>query len=344
MDYVRLGGTGLRVSPLCLGCMMFGGWGNTDHEECTRIIHTALDAGINFLDTANVYSAGESEEIVGKALKGRRDDVIVATKFHGRMGPGPNDRGNHRRHIFRAVEDSLRRLECDHIDLYQVHRPDPKTDIAETLGALGDLVRQGKVRYLGSSTFPPSEIVEAQWVSERRNLERFVCEQPPYSILVREIEREMLPVARRYRMGVIVWSPLAGGWLSGKYRKGQPPPETGRAARIPDRFDPSKPENQRKFDVVERLIPLAEAEGLSLAEMAIAWTLTHPDVTSSIIGPRTLEQVEGLLKTADVTLRAEILDAIDAIVPPGETVNRADLGYEPLGLRPWERRRRPREE
>lgn len=344
MDYVRLGGTGLRVSPLCLGCMMFGGWGNTDHEECTRIIHTALDAGINFLDTANVYAAGESEEIVGKALKGRRDDVIVATKFHGRMGPGPNDRGNHRRHIFRAVEDSLRRLECDHIDLYQVHRPDPKTDIAETLGALGDLVRQGKVRYLGSSTFPPSEIVEAQWVSERRNLERFVCEQPPYSILVREIEREMLPVARRYRMGVIVWSPLAGGWLSGKYRKGQPPPETGRAARIPDRFDPSKPENQRKFDVVERLIPLAEAEGLSLAEMAIAWTLTHPDVTSSIIGPRTLDQVEGLLKAADVALSTATLDAIDAIVPPGETVNRADLGYEPLWLRPWERRRRPREE
>lgn len=344
MDYVRLGGTGLRVSPLCLGCMMFGGWGNTDHEECTRIIHTALDAGINFLDTANVYAAGESEEIVGKALKGRRDDVIVATKFHGRMGPGPNDRGNHRRHIFRAVEDSLRRLECDHIDLYQVHRPDPKTDIAETLGALGDLVRQGKVRYLGSSTFPPSEIVEAQWVSERRNLERFVCEQPPYSILVREIEREMLPVARRYRMGVIVWSPLAGGWLSGKYRKGRPPPETGRAARIPDRFDPSKPENQRKFDVVERLIPFAEAEGLSLAEMAIAWTLTHHDVTSSIIGPRTLEQMEGLLKAADVALSTATLDAIDAIVPPGETVNRADLGYEPPWLRPWERRRRPREE
>lgn len=266
MDYVRLGGTGLRVSPLCLGCMMFGGWGNPDHEESVRVIHEALDAGINFLDTANVYSFGESEEITGKALKGRRDDVVLATKFHAPMGEGPNDRGNSRKHIFRAVEDSLRRLDTDYIDLYQVHRPDPKVDIEETLGALTDLVREGKVRYIGSSTFPPSAIVEAQWASKRRNLERFVCEQPPYSILVRGIEREMLPIAAKYSMGVIVWSPLAGGWLSGKYRKGRPVPESGRALRIPDRFDMSLPENQRKLEAVEQIVSLAEAEGISLVE------------------------------------------------------------------------------
>lgn len=339
MDYVRLGGTGLRVSPLCLGCMMFGQWGNPDHEESIKIIHRAIDAGINFLDTANVYSLGESEEIVGKALKGKRDGVVLATKFHGPMGSGPNDRGNSRGHVMRAVEDSLRRLDTDYIDLYQVHRPDPKTDIEETLSALTDLVRQGKVRYIGSSTYPPSEIVEAQWAAEKRGLERFVCEQPPYSILVRDIEREMLPVARRYRMGVIVWSPLAGGWLSGKYRKGQPAPNTGRAARLPDRFDPDKPENQRKYEVVEHLIKLAEKEGTDLVKLSIAWTLGHRDVTSSIIGPRTVEQLEGLLGADEVQLSADTLDEIDEVVPPGDTVNRADLGYDPIWLKPWERRK-----
>lgn len=342
MDYVRLGGTGLRVSPLCLGCMMFGFWGNPDHEESIRIIHEAIDAGINFLDTANVYSAGESEEITGKALKGRRDEVVLATKFHGPMGDGPNDRGNTRKHIFQAVEDSLRRLQTDYIDLYQVHRPEPKTDIEETLGALTDLVRQGKVRYLGSSTFPGADIVEAQWAAERRNLERFVCEQPPYSILVRGIEREMLPAAIKYRMGVIVWSPLAGGWLSGKYRKGEPTPQTGRAQRIPDRFDMNKPENQKKADVVEKLIKVADDEGISLVELAVAWSLVHPGVTSSIIGPRTLEQLKGLMGAADVSISNEGLDRIDEIVPPGTTLNPADNGYEPLWLRPWERRRPPR--
>jgi aryl-alcohol dehydrogenase-like predicted oxidoreductase len=342
MDYVRLGGTGLRVSPLCLGCMMFGWWGNSDHDESIRIIHETIDAGINFLDTANVYSAGESEEIVGKALKDRRDGVVLATKFHGPMGEGPNDRGNNRKHIFRAVEDSLRRLQTDYIDLYQVHRPDPKTDVDETLSALSDLVRQGKVRYLGSSTFPASDIVEAQWAAERRNFERFVCEQPPYSILVRDIEREMLPAAIRYRMGVIVWSPLAGGWLSGKYRKDQPVPETGRAQRVPDRFDMSKIENQQKLEAVEQLVQVADSEGISLVELAIAWTLVHPGVTSSIIGPRTLEQLKGLLGTAEITLSQEALDRIDQIVPPGRTINPADVGYEPIWLKPWERRRPPR--
>jgi len=341
MRYVPLGSTGVQVSPLCLGTMMFGAWGNTDHEDCIRIIHKALDEGINFVDTANVYSAGESEEIVGKALAGRRDDVVLATKFHAPMGTGPNDRGNNRKHIFKAVEDSLRRLGTDYVDLYQAHRPDPTTDIADTLGALSDLVHQGKVRWVGSSTFPASEIVGAQWAAERRQRERFVCEQPPYSILVRAIEQEVLPTCTRHGMGVIVWSPLAGGWLSGKYRKGKPVEAGGRAARIPDRFDPNKPQNQPKFDIVEALVPLAEKEGVSLPVLGVAWTLVHPAVTSSIIGPRTMEQLEQLLQAAEVRLSVETLDAIDRIVPPGSTVNTADLGYENIWLRPEHRRRTP---
>jgi aryl-alcohol dehydrogenase-like predicted oxidoreductase len=344
MRYVPLGTTGAQVSPLCLGTMMFGAWGNPDHEESVRIIHRALDEGINFLDTANVYSAGESEEIVGKALKGtngRREDVVLATKFHAPMGPGPNDRGNNRKHIFRAVEDSLRRLGTDYIDLYQAHRPDPSTDVADTLGALSDLVHQGKVRWIGSSTFPASEIVEAQWAAERRQRERFVCEQPPYSILVRNVEREVLPTATRHGMGVIVWSPLAGGWLSGKYRKDRPVEAGSRADRLPARFDPARPENQRKFEAVEALIPLAEKEGVSLPVMAVAWTLAHPSVTSAIIGPRTMDQLEGLLPAADVRLFDATLDAIDEIVAPGETLNNADLGFENVWLRPKHRRRSP---
>ncbi len=339
MQYRRLGRTGIKVSVHCLGAMMFGQWGNPDHDDSIRIINTAIDAGINFIDTADVYSAGESEEIVGKAIAGRRDEVVLATKVHGVMGKGINERGNSRYWIMREVENSLRRLGTDHIDLYQIHRPRPETDIEETLGALTDLVRQGKVRYIGSSTYPPSEIVEAQWAAEKRGLERFVCEQPPYSILVRDIEREMLPVARRYRMGVIVWSPLAGGWLSGKYRKGQPAPNTGRAARLPDRFDPDKQENQRKYEVVEHLIKLAEKEETDLVKLSIAWTLNHRDVTSSIIGPRTIEQLEGLLGADEVQLSTETLDEIDELVPPGNTVNRADLGYDPIWLKPWERRK-----
>jgi len=220
MEHRQLGATGVLVSPLCLGTMMFGAWGNTDHEESIRIIHRALDEGINFVDTADVYARGESEEIVGKALTGRRDNIVLATKFHGAMGDDPNQFGNSRRWIIQEVESSLRRLKTDWIDLYQVHRPEPGTDIDETLGALTDLVRAGKIRYFGSSTFPAWQIVEAQWVAERRSRERFVCEQPPYSILVRGIEADVLPVCERYRMGVIPWSPLAGGWLSGRFRKG----------------------------------------------------------------------------------------------------------------------------
>src|SRR3954449_3910744 len=250
MQLRNLGATGVKVSPLCLGAMMFGEWGNRDHDESIRIIQAALDAGINFIDTADVYSRGESEEIVGKALKGKRDNIVLATKIHGPMGDDPNEFGNSRRWIIKEVENSLRRLGTDWIDLYQIHRPEEDTNIDETLGALSDLVRQGKVRYIGSSTFPPSQIVEAQWVAERRGRERFVCEQPPYSLLVRQVEADVLPTCRRYGMGVIPWSPLAGGWLSGKWRKGGDTPQSSRASRLPQRYDLSLPGNQRKLDAV----------------------------------------------------------------------------------------------
>src|SRR5665213_3576105 len=281
MELHSLGRTGVSVSPLCLGAMMFGAWGNPDHEESIRIIHRALDAGINFIDTADVYSQGESEEIVGKALAGRRDDVVLATKFHGTMGEDPNRRGNSRRWIVQEVEASLRRLGTNWIDLYQVHRPEPGTDIDETLGALTDLVRAGKIRYLGSSTFPPSAIVEAQWVADRRGRERFVCEQPPYSLLVRGVEAEVLPTCQRYGMGVIPWSPLAGGWLTGRYRKGQEPPQSMRAERIPGRYDLSIPENQTKLDAADQLAQLAERAGISLIHLALAFVLRHPAVTAA---------------------------------------------------------------
>jgi aryl-alcohol dehydrogenase-like predicted oxidoreductase len=321
--------------------MMFGGWGNPDHDESVRIIHRALDGGINFIDTADVYSAGESEQIVGKALsQGRRDGVILATKFHGPMSEDPNGQGNSRRWIVRECENSLRRLQTDWIDLYQAHRPDPSCDIDETLGALSDLVRAGKVRYLGSSTFPAHEIVEAQWVAERRGRERFVCEQPPYSILVRGIEADVLPVCERYGVGVIPWSPLAGGWLSGKYRKGQDAPKGGRASRIPARYDLSLPENRRKLDLVEDLISLAGDAGLTLIELALGFVLQHPAVTSAIIGPRTMEQLEGQLGAADATLDEGVLDQIDKLVPPGTNLNPADAGWTPPALASaWRRRR-----
>src|SRR5438034_810361 len=303
MEHRTLGRTGVTVSPLCLGAMMFGPWGNQDQDDCVSIVHAALQAGINFIDTADVYSAGESERIVGKALAGgRRDNIVLATKFHAPMGEDPNARGNSRRWIIHECEESLRRLGTDWIDLYQVHRPEPGCDIDETLGALSDLVHQGKVRIIGSSTFPASEIVEAQWVAERRARERFVCEQPPYSILVRGIEAEVLPVCRRYGMGVIAWSPLAGGWLSGRYRKGGEMPTSTRAQRIPRRFDLSLPENQRKLEAAERLAQLAEEAGLTLIELALAFVIRHPAVTAAIIGPRTMEQLESQLPALDVSL------------------------------------------
>ena len=327
-----LGSTGVKVSPLCLGAMMFGAWGNTDHDESIRIIHRALDAGINFIDTADVYSAGESEEIVGKALAGRRENIVLATKAHGTMGADPNQQGNSRRWIMRECENSLRRLGTDYIDLYQIHRPEPETDIDETLGALTDLIRAGKIRYAGSSTFPASQIVEAQWTAQRRDRERFVTEQPPYSLLVRGIEAEILPVCEQYRMGVIPWSPLAGGWLSGRYRKSADLPVSNRARRIPQRYDLSLPGNQAKLDVADQLGALADDAGISLVHLAIAFVMNHPAVTAPIIGPRTMEQLDSQLGAADVVLSADILDQIDKIVPPGTNLNSADGGYQPPAL------------
>jgi aryl-alcohol dehydrogenase-like predicted oxidoreductase len=341
VEYRVLGRTGVKVSPLCLGAMMFGSWGNPDHDESIRIVHRALDAGINFVDTADVYSAGESEEILAKALAGRRDEIVLATKVHGRMGEDANQRGNSRRWIVREVEASLRRLGTDWIDLYQIHRPDPDTDIDETLGALTDLVRQGKIRYLGSSTFPAHELVEAQWIAERRVRERFVCEQPPYSLLARGIEADVLPVCERYGIGVIPWSPLSGGWLSGQWRLGQDAPASTRAARLPARYDLSRPENQRKLEVTESLAQLAEEAGVTLVHLALAFVLQHPAVTAPIIGPRTMEQLESQLGAVEVTLEPDLLDRLDEIVPPGTTVNPADVGWTPRALEDASLRRRP---
>jgi aryl-alcohol dehydrogenase-like predicted oxidoreductase len=328
-----LGSTGVQVTPLCLGAMMFGAWGNPDHDESVRIIHAALDAGINFVDTADVYSGGESELIVGKALAGgRRDNVVLATKAHGAMGRDPNERGNSRRWLIRECENSLRRLGTDYIDLYQIHRPDPATDIDETLSALTDLIRAGKICYAGSSTYPAAQIVEAQWAAERRGRERFVCEQPPYSILVRGIEADVLPTCQAYRMGVIAWGPLGSGWLSGAYRKDAEVPVSRRAQRLPHRFDLSLPGNQLKLDAVDRLAGLAAEAGMSLIHLALAFVLNHPGVTSAIIGPRTMEHLDSHLGAADVTLSTDLLDQIDEIVPPGVNLNPADRGYVPPAL------------
>jgi aryl-alcohol dehydrogenase-like predicted oxidoreductase len=328
-----LGNTGVKVSPLCLGAMMFGAWGNPDHDESIRIIHRALDAGINFIDTADVYSAGESEEIVGKALAGgRRENIVLATKAHASMGEDPNQRGNSRRWLIRECENSLRRLGTDYIDLYQIHRPDPDTDIDETLGALSDLIAAGKICYAGSSTFPAAQIVEAQWTAQRRGRERFVTEQPPYSILVRGIEADVLPACQQYGMGVIPWSPLAGGWLSGKYRKGTDLPTSNRAKRLPQRYDLSVPGNQAKLEAADQLGALADKAGLSLVHLAIAFVLSHPAVTAPIIGPRTMEQLETQLGALDVVLSSDVLDQIDEIVPPGTIFNAADRGYESPAL------------
>ncbi|MFI9211750.1 aldo/keto reductase [Streptomyces sp. NPDC053253] len=342
-EHRLLGRTGVRVSPLCLGTMMFGARGNTDHADSVRIIHKALDSGINFVDTADVYSAGESETIVGKALAGgRRDNVVLATKFHGSLGEDANERGNSRRWIVREVENSLRRLGTDWIDLYQVHRPEPETDFDETLGALTDLVRQGKIRYIGTSTFEPSAIVEGQWIAERRGRERVVAEQPPYSLLARGIEREVLPVAQRYGLGVLTWSPLAGGWLSGRYRKGAEQPQSSRIDRQAARFDIADPENAAKLDAAEALAHLADEAGLTLVQLALAFVLEHPAVTSAIIGPRTFEQLEAQLGADRIRLSRDVLDRIDKIVPPGTNLSARDGGYVPPALGEPELRRRAR--
>ena len=340
MQTRALGSTGVKVSPLCLGAMMFGAWGNPDHDESVRIIHRALDAGINFIDTADVYSAGESEEIVGKALAGRREHIVLATKAHATMGADPNQQGNSRRWIIRECENSLRRLGTDYIDLYQIHRPEPETDVDETLGALSDLIRAGKILYAGSSTFPAAQIVQAQWTAERRGRERFVCEQPPYSILVRGVEAEVLPACQQYGMGVIPWSPLAGGWLTGRYRKGAEIPVSRRAERLPQRFDLKLPGNQAKLEAADQLAKLADEAGLTLIHLALAFTLSHPAVTAPIIGPRTMEQLDSQLGAADVVLDSAILDRIDEIVPPGVNLNPGDRGYDTPALADPSRRRR----
>lgn len=343
MQYRTLGRTGIKVSPYALGAMMFGAAGNPDHDDSIAIIHRALDAGINLIDTADAYSSGESEEIVGKALKGRRDAVVLATKARFGLGAGmgpadpsdPNQMGASRRWLTRAVEDSLRRLQTDYIDLYQIHQPDPDTDLEETLSVLTDLMRAGKIRAIGTSSLPASDIVHAQWISQQRALARFRTEQPPYSILTRSIEREVLPLAQQYGMGTLVWSPLAGGLLTGRYRKGSTP-NTHRS-----QFNFAHLKDEQRLDAVEALLPIAADAGLSLTHLAMAFAIAHPGVTSAIIGPRTMDQLEDLLAGAEHALDTETLDRIDQVVPAGTDIGRLDMAYDPPAIRdPHLRRRR----
>jgi aryl-alcohol dehydrogenase-like predicted oxidoreductase len=340
VEYRTLGRTGMQVSTFCLGTMVLGAWGNRDEDECQAIVHAALDAGVNFIDTADVYAFGESEEIVGRALRGRRDSVILATKFFNAMGEDPNHRGASRRWIVRAVEDSLRRLDTDWIDLYQIHRPDSSTDLDETLGALSDLVHAGKIRAFGTSTFPAELLVEAQWVADRRGHVLPSTEQPPYSIFARGIERAVLPTCLRYDLGVLVWAPLNGGWLTGKYRDGQKPPAS-RAEREPDHFDFGGTVHDRKMALVEELARVADDAGVRLVDLAHAFVLAHPAVTSAIIGPRTLAQLQDALAGVGTQVPDEVWDRVDALVAPGLTLNAYDDGYEAPELRdPSLRRRR----
>ena len=330
MEYRPLGRTGVSVSQLCLGAMMFGAFGNPDHDDAIKIIHKALDAGINFIDTADGYSAGESEEILGQALAGgRRESVVLAVKFGPPLGEDPNHRGASRRWITEGVEDSLRRLQTDWIDVYQVGVPDPNTDIDETLGALSDLVRAGKIRSFGASKVPASQIVEAQWTADRRGHGRFRTEQPPYSILTRAIEYDVLPTCLRHGMGVMAYSPLARGWLSGKYRKGRDvsgPGSAARAQRAGD-YDAANPANAAKLDAADALGALADEAGLTLIQMAVAFVTRHPAVTSAIIGPRTMEHLDTYLAADGIDLPSDLLDRIDQIVPPGVTINAADNNW-----------------
>jgi aryl-alcohol dehydrogenase-like predicted oxidoreductase len=339
MEYRPLGRTGMKVSTFALGTMVLGAWGNQDHDECQTVVHRALDAGVNLVDTADVYAFGESEEIVGKALAGRRNEVILATKFHNPMGEGLNERGNSRRWIMQACEASLRRLGTDWIDLYQVHRPDPATDIDETLSALSDLVHAGKIRAFGTSTFPAWQLVEAQAVAAQRGRERPTTEQPPYSILARGIEREVLPACEAFGLGVVVWAPLNGGWLTGKYQGDAP--QGSRAVNNAEHFDYGGPAHQAKQTAVAALQLVADEAGLRLVDLAHAFVLAHPAVTAAIMGPKTVAQLEDTLRGVEVTLTDDILDAVDAIIAPGRTLNPYDDGYDPPGLAdPAARRRR----
>lgn len=331
MNYRNLGQSGLRVSPLCLGTMMFGSWGNADEKACIHIIHQALDSGVNFIDTANVYSSGESEEIVGKALKGRREQAVLATKVWGAMGDGPHQRGLSRKAIQEQVHHSLQRLQTDVIDLYQIHRPDPHTPWEETLSTLTDLVRQGKVRHIGCSTnhyagegewqkyLPAWEIVRTLAISDAHGYERFVSLQPPYSLLRRNMELEHFPMTQSLGLGTLVWSPLEGGWLTGKYRQGQANP--GDSPRS-DKWvgDLENPQFEQRLEVVERLLQHTESRQMALAEFSLAWVLANPAVTSVIIGPRTTEQLESCLQAIDIQIGAEDRELIDRLVPPGSSV------------------------
>ncbi|MDQ0904583.1 aryl-alcohol dehydrogenase-like predicted oxidoreductase [Streptomyces canus] len=337
MKMRTLGRTGIRVSPYCLGTMMLGPAGNPDPDDCRRIVDRALESGINFIDTSDVYGGGETETIVGTAIRGRRDEVVLATKFTGPMGEDPNRRGASRRWIVTAVEESLRRLDVDHIDLYQIHHFDPETDLDETLSALTDLVTSGKVRAIGSSNFPASTIVESQWISERRGFARLRTEQPTYSILARGIEREVLPVCGEYGMGVLTWSPLSWGLLTGRYRRDQQTPVTaGRMA-----WGPRHMTDPHKFDAIEELVPLADSAGLPMTHLAMAFVVAHPQVTSAIIGPRTLDQLEDLLDAAETRLDDDVLDCIDRIAPPGTDIGVMDVGHRPPAIENAALRRRP---
>jgi aryl-alcohol dehydrogenase-like predicted oxidoreductase len=316
MQYRTLGRTGVQISSLVLGAMNFGAIGRTTQDEATAIVGAALDGGINFIDTADMYSNGESEEMVGKAIAGRRDDIVLATKGHMPMGDERNHQGSSRRWLFTALEASLRRLNVDHVDLYQVHRWDPRTSDEETLSALTDLQRAGKIRYFGSSTFPAYRLVQAQWAARENHLSRYVTEQPSYSILQRGIETHVLPVTEQYGLGVLAWSPLAAGWLSGTVREGQEV-TTNRAKIMPQRFDTAIPANRARLDAVEQLAKVADGAALTMIQLALGFVTAHPAVTSAIIGPRTLDQLDSQLAAADIVLSADVLDEIDEIVAPG---------------------------
>lgn len=332
MLYRTLGRTGIQVSPYGLGALMLATAMGNAPEDSARIIHKALDAGVNLIDTADTY--GDSEDVVGKALKGRREDVVLATKFGRPTGQGPNRQGASRRWIITAVDNSLRRLQTDYVDLYQLHRPDPGTDIQETLSALTDLIRSGKIRAIGASETPASDIVEAQWIAERRGLERFSTEQPAYSLLNRGIEREILPSIQRFGMGTLVWGPLGQGLLTGRVRKNQDNDlrRAGLARHLND---------ERRLDVVEHLVTLAEEAGLAMTHLAMAFTIVHPGVTSALLGARTMGHLDDLLAGLDVTLTDDVLDRIDEIIPPGTDVGTLDQAYQPPALENPSLRRRP---
>ncbi|HEX6355144.1 aldo/keto reductase [Actinophytocola sp.] len=339
MQYRTLGRTGVQVSSLALGAMNFGKIGRTSQEEVTAVVDAALEGGINVIDTADMYSAGESEEMVGKAVAGRRDDIVLATKATMPMGDERNHRGSSRRWLVTALEDSLRRLGVDHVDLYQVHRWDPATSDEETLSALTDLRRAGKIRYLGSSTFPAYRIVQAQWAAREHHLSRYVTEQPSYSILQRGVEAHVLPVTEEYGMGVLAWSPLASGWLSGAVREGREI-TTSRSTFMPDRFDLAVPANRARLEAVEQLAKVADQAGLTMIQLALGFVTAHPAVTSAIIGPRTLEHLHSQLAAADTVLPADVLDAIDGIVPPGVDLAPDEKFDTPPALLDPARRRR----